>query len=119
MLVRCSRVRGKTIESTVTIDITVEIVIVVNHVELHVGGPVAHDLELPFSVRVVSHNAVDSRIITLGVEQITSKELRDTARQVIIVVGMSDHRRGLDARSQPKDLHDTTLGFRIHSPFNT
>jgi hypothetical protein len=53
-------VRWEAVEDAVTIGATAEVVIVSEHVQLKVGRPLVHDLELPFSFGVVGHTGVDT-----------------------------------------------------------
>ena len=74
-------VRGKSIEDTIAVGITVEVVVeIVDEVQLNRRGPSTHDIELPFSVFVLLEFRRDVRIDAKPIEFSSSEKAGDSAR---------------------------------------
>ena len=81
---------GKSIEDTVTVGITVEVVVEIVHVQLNRRGPSIHDIELPLSVIVLLEFRRDVRIDAKPIEFSSSEEVGDSAGFVVWEVCMHD-----------------------------
>jgi len=83
-------VRGKSIEDTTAVGITVEVVIKIVDIQLNRRGASIHNIELPLSVTVLLEFRRNVRIDAKPIEFSSSEEAGDSAGFVVWEVRMHD-----------------------------
>lgn len=89
-VVRRDRVGRKAFHDTISVRVSVEVVVVGEHVDLDVRGPIGHDLQLPLAVLAMIELVGQALVEAPLVVRTTSDELGNTTRKVVAIVGVND-----------------------------